>query len=177
MSTTGIISSIAFCTDHSGLFAASSLSSAVALFSESTGADPVAYLDGMQNAITQVSNSFVDKAAPRRERMSKMAILERKCFLVYCPIGGKPWIFPHARRIHVDSCRLLLNEWHSSFSFSRSNSIPFALIFYMQRKGAPPSCCVGMCESRTKLPAGSVRRAPGAQIRSLSSTSTPLEGG
>ncbi|THG97533.1 hypothetical protein EW145_g7598 [Phellinidium pouzarii] len=50
----GIVSSIAFCPDYSGLFAASSLSSAITLFTEATGEDPVAYLDGMSSAITQV---------------------------------------------------------------------------------------------------------------------------
>ncbi|KAI5125038.1 hypothetical protein M0805_007462 [Coniferiporia weirii] len=50
----GIVSSIAFCPDYSGLFAASSLTSAITLFSEATGEDPIAYLDGMASAITQV---------------------------------------------------------------------------------------------------------------------------
>lgn len=50
----GIVSSIAFCSDYSGLFAASSLSGAVTLFSEATGEDPIAFLDGIKSAITQV---------------------------------------------------------------------------------------------------------------------------
>ncbi|OCB88842.1 WD40 repeat-like protein [Sanghuangporus baumii] len=50
----GIVSSISFCSDYSGLYAASSLASAIALFSEQTGADPVAYLDGMAAPVTQV---------------------------------------------------------------------------------------------------------------------------
>ncbi|TDL27099.1 WD40 repeat-like protein [Rickenella mellea] len=50
----GIVSSIAFSRDYSGLYAASSLTSAITLFSESTGDEPVAYLDGMTSAIMQV---------------------------------------------------------------------------------------------------------------------------
>lgn len=56
----GIVSSIAFCSDYSGLFAASSLSGAVTLFSEATGEDPIAFLDGIKSAITQVhTNGYV----------------------------------------------------------------------------------------------------------------------
>lgn len=56
----GIVSSIAFCSDYSGLFAASSLSGAVTLFSEATGEDPIAFLDGIKSAITQVhTNAYV----------------------------------------------------------------------------------------------------------------------
>ena len=51
----GIVSSITFSCDYSGLFAAASLSAAITLFTEASGADPVVYLDGMSNAITQVS--------------------------------------------------------------------------------------------------------------------------
>ena len=50
----GIISSISFCPDYSGLYAASSLSPAVTLFSEATGSDPILQLDGMSAGITQV---------------------------------------------------------------------------------------------------------------------------
>lgn len=52
----GIVSSIAFCPDYSGLYAASSLSGAITLLTEATGGDAVAYLDGMSGAITQVSS-------------------------------------------------------------------------------------------------------------------------
>jgi WD40 repeat protein len=54
----GIVSSIAFSPDYSGLFAASSLSGAITLFSEATGEDPIAYLDGMTGAITQVNRTL-----------------------------------------------------------------------------------------------------------------------
>lgn len=55
----GIVSSIAFAPDHSGLYAASSLTSAITLYSEESGADPIAYLDGMVPgaAVTQVCGS------------------------------------------------------------------------------------------------------------------------
>ena len=56
--SSGIVSSISFQPDYSGIYAASSLTSAIALFSESTGEDPVAYLDGMTAPITQVWVSF-----------------------------------------------------------------------------------------------------------------------
>lgn len=54
----GLISSIAFCPDYSGLFAASSLSSAISLYSEATGEDPIAFLDGMSSAVTQARCCF-----------------------------------------------------------------------------------------------------------------------
>ena len=54
MFRTGIVSSISFCQDYSGLFAAGSLLSAVTLFHENSGENPVAYLDGMTSAISQV---------------------------------------------------------------------------------------------------------------------------
>lgn len=50
----GLVSSITFCPDYSGLYAASSLSGAITLFSEQTGEDPVGYLDSITSAITQV---------------------------------------------------------------------------------------------------------------------------
>lgn len=56
----GIVSSISFCPDYSGLFAASSLSSAVTLFSETTGEDPIAYLGGMVSPVTQVCTQNMD---------------------------------------------------------------------------------------------------------------------
>lgn len=50
----GIVSSIAFSPDYSGLYAAAGLSGAVMLLTEATGEDAIAYLDGMTSAITQV---------------------------------------------------------------------------------------------------------------------------
>ncbi|KLO15902.1 WD40 repeat-like protein [Schizopora paradoxa] len=50
----GIVSSISFAPDQSGVYAASSLASSITLFAENSGDDAVAYLDGMASAITQV---------------------------------------------------------------------------------------------------------------------------
>ncbi|EJD52439.1 WD40 repeat-like protein [Auricularia subglabra TFB-10046 SS5] len=50
----GIVSSIAFCPDYSGIYAAGSFSSALWLFSEETGSQPVCRLKGTNVAITQV---------------------------------------------------------------------------------------------------------------------------
>jgi len=50
----GIVSSISFAPDQSGVFAASSLSPGITLFAENSGDEPVAYLDGMTSAITQI---------------------------------------------------------------------------------------------------------------------------
>lgn len=58
MFNTGIISSLSFCTDYSGLFAAGTFSSQVALFSEETGGQPQLFLEGTTSAVTQVSISL-----------------------------------------------------------------------------------------------------------------------
>ena len=52
----GIVSSIAFCPDYSGLYAASSLSGAITLFTETTGEDVIAQLGGISGSIMQVSS-------------------------------------------------------------------------------------------------------------------------
>jgi len=64
----GLVSSLAFCPDYSGLYAASSFSTAITLFSEATGDEPVAYLDGLSSSITQVRRALTHpvRTSPRR---------------------------------------------------------------------------------------------------------------
>ncbi|KZV94989.1 WD40 repeat-like protein [Exidia glandulosa HHB12029] len=50
----GIVSSLAFCPDYSGIYAAGSFTSALWLFAEGQGAQPVCRLKGIASAITQV---------------------------------------------------------------------------------------------------------------------------
>ena len=51
----GIISTLAFCPDYSGLFAAGSFSGTVSLYSEDTGGTPVQHLKGViGGGVTQV---------------------------------------------------------------------------------------------------------------------------
>ncbi|EJD01202.1 WD40 repeat-like protein [Fomitiporia mediterranea MF3/22] len=79
----GIVSSIAFCPDYSGLYAASSLASAISLFSETTGEDPVAYLDGMTAPIMQVK---FDSARPHILYASQRRSDEILCWDVREPL-------------------------------------------------------------------------------------------
>jgi telomerase Cajal body protein 1 len=50
----GIISSLAFCPDYSGLYAAGTFSSSLVLFAENTQAEIVQSLGGVRGPITQV---------------------------------------------------------------------------------------------------------------------------
>jgi hypothetical protein len=54
----GIVSSLAFCPDYSGLYAAGTFSSSLVLFSESSRAEIIQSLDGVLGPVTQVCNSF-----------------------------------------------------------------------------------------------------------------------
>jgi len=50
----GMISSLAFCPDYSGLYAAGTFSSSIGLLSEDTGEDILLYLDDVPGPVTQV---------------------------------------------------------------------------------------------------------------------------
>ena len=50
----GIISSLSFCTDYSGLYAASSLSGNIALYDEASSEAAVGYLGGTSKPVMQV---------------------------------------------------------------------------------------------------------------------------
>lgn len=50
----GIISSLAFCPDYSGLYAAGTFNSSIGLFSEDTGAQVLMYLDGVSGPISHL---------------------------------------------------------------------------------------------------------------------------
>lgn len=52
----GIISSLAFCPDYSGLYAAGTFSSSIGLLSEETSADVLLYLDDVPGPVTQVQS-------------------------------------------------------------------------------------------------------------------------
>lgn len=54
MHESGIISSLAFCPDYSGLYAAGTFSSSLVLFSESSGAEIIQSLGGVMGPVTQV---------------------------------------------------------------------------------------------------------------------------
>ena len=54
----GIISSLAFCPDYSGLYAAGTFSSSIGLLSEETGEDILVYLDDVPGPVTQVQVPF-----------------------------------------------------------------------------------------------------------------------
>jgi hypothetical protein len=51
----GIISSLSFCPDFSGLYAAGTFTSSIGMFAENTGAEVLMYLDGVSGPISHVS--------------------------------------------------------------------------------------------------------------------------
>jgi hypothetical protein len=55
----GIISSLAFCPDYSGLYAAGTFSSSIGLLSEETGEDILLYLDDVPGPVTQVQVTVI----------------------------------------------------------------------------------------------------------------------
>lgn len=61
----GIISSLAFCPDYSGLYAAGTFSSSIGLLSEETGEDILLYLDDVPGPVTQVRVAIIwDSGSP-----------------------------------------------------------------------------------------------------------------
>ncbi|KAH8118338.1 WD40 repeat-like protein [Phellopilus nigrolimitatus] len=129
----GIVSSIAFCPDYSGLFAASSLSSAITLFSEATGEDPIAYLDGMTSAVTQVK---FDPARPHLLYASQRRSDEILCWDVREPFEV---VRRFARKSHRTNQKLLFDVDPAGRWLAAGDEDGYISLFDLQSDAADPA--------------------------------------